>query len=153
VAHVVTAPAWVAPVKMGCEVRQRVRTQPSEGLAPGEAPRTVVEATLDTTCRPSGSAATVVDDPSYDDARLFVGSCAQGFTLSTRSAKLATVAFATPADCDAFAALRASSMAGTAKRRLRTVLRLDALTPEAAFTVTSFSEAPDASNYAVTDGS
>ncbi len=140
---VLTSPAWVAPTKLGCEERQRVRTQPGEGLQPGDAPRIVVEATLDTSCRPIGTKVTVVDDPSYDSARIFEGSCAAGFTLSTRAGKLATVAFASLESCERFAAARASSQAGTAGRRIVTTLRLDALTPAAAFTVVGFGEASD----------
>lgn len=137
---------------MGCEQRQRVRTQPSAGLQPGDAPRSVVEEKLDTVCRVTGSLVSVVDDPSYEAARIFVGSCDQGFSLSTTNAKLVTVTFTTPADCQAFAMLRASSLAGTAKRRLRTTLRLDTLTPTPAFTVTSFGAADDASSFAFDDG-
>ena len=148
---VLTAPTWVAPTTLGCEVHQRVRTQPDKGLQPGDAPRVVVEATLDTTCRPAGSRVTVVDEPSYPDARIFEGSCAEGFALATLAGKLATVAFDSPESCERFAAARAGAKAGTTDRRIATTLRLDALTPTAAFTVIGFGEASDSAGFAFLD--
>lgn len=125
-----------------------MRTQPGAGLQPGDSPRIVVEATLDTSCRPTGTTVTVVDDPSYVAARIFEGSCAAGFTLSTLGGKLATVAFASPEFCERFAAARASAQPGTASRQIATTLRLDALAPAAAFTVIGFGEASDSVSLA-----
>jgi len=153
---VVIAPRWVAPARFGCARRVYVRTEPQRDLAPGDGPRVAYGTTLDETCSAPGATIAVVDEPGYDLARVFTGSCEKGFSFETTSTLMASVSFAPSVACAAFEASRTAAAAAATRRRQRVTLRLVSVgNPSVGQTsvveVTAFEEADPDSRYGVTE--
>lgn len=148
---VVTAPTWVPPQTLACEDSVRVKREPLRDFQPGDGPRTIVLETLGTKCKPAGSRATLVDDPSYPAATLLFGTCETGIVLRALDRALATVTFASATDCSTFMSLRNDSASGKAKRRLETTLVLETPAPSPTFRFVSAREASDEAAFVMAD--
>jgi hypothetical protein len=147
---VVIAPRWIAPQQIGCGEQVRVRTEPSRNFAPGDGPRTVYGPVLGSACVSPGLTLLLIDEARYDEANLFRGDCASGVELSTQSAPLATIHFASAAACETFMSARTASATSDGRRRTVTELRLMSLQPNAVFEFGSVADAPDDAALAVT---
>jgi hypothetical protein len=147
----VTAPHWQAPRELGCVQRIEVRKEPQRDFQGGEGPRTEYGKVLGSTCRAAGAALQVTDDAGYEP--LVLGDCKAGLTLSTSSATLAELRFATPKACEDYVKLRASVPPNGGNHLLvTTTLRVLAIKPAAAFEVVTATLASDTATVAVVDG-